>query len=144
MKRPTTKRGWLIALLPLYVLILACGGAAQSTTPTEPPTPVAMPLPTEPPESTVLPEPTVEPPVEPTTALMSTGAPAAATDPAGVAPLNQDDCPPEYSVKGNIRDDGTQIYHERGFRSYANTDPEVCFASAVDAAAAGFERAANQ
>jgi len=65
------------------------------------------------------------------------------TDPAGAPPLDKDNCPPEYPIKGNIGDDG-RFYHVRGSRSYAATDPEICFATAADAVAAGFERPSNQ
>lgn len=45
------------------------------------------------------------------------------------------DCPPDYPVKGNA-DSG--IYHEPSSRSYSQTIPEFCFATASAAEAAGF------
>jgi hypothetical protein len=45
------------------------------------------------------------------------------------------DCPPDYPVKGNA-DSG--IYHEPSSRSYSQTIPEYCFATAGAAEAAGF------
>lgn len=65
--------------------------------------------------------------------------PPAAPSGGGVPPVSLKDCPESHPVKGNIRDDGDRIYHVRGESSgYNATQPEVCFASAADAAAAGF------
>jgi hypothetical protein len=62
---------------------------------------------------------------------------------ASVAPLDKDNCPADYPVKGN--NSGRQeerlvdpIYHVPGSRWYAVTDPEECFAKAADAEAAGY------
>lgn len=103
-------------------------------------------VPTEPPEPTRAPRATAAP--EPTQTLVPTFTPVPTLTPdpsidhAGVAPLNKNDCPPKYLVKGNIGSNG-KIYHEFGDRSYANTDPERCFATVADAEAAGFSAPAN-
>lgn len=44
-------------------------------------------------------------------------------------------CPDDHPIKGNA---DSKIYHQLGQSSYANTIPEVCFATAEDAEAAGF------
>jgi hypothetical protein len=64
-------------------------------------------------------------------------SPAPASGQRGVAPSG-DSCPADHPVKGNIRSDGSRIYHLPNDPSYARTRPEQCFASAADAAAAGF------
>jgi hypothetical protein len=64
-------------------------------------------------------------------------SPAPASGQGGVAPSG-DTCPADYPVKGNIRSDGSRIYHLPNDPSYARTRPEQCFASAADAASAGF------
>jgi hypothetical protein len=48
------------------------------------------------------------------------------------------DCPADSPVKGNINRKGEHIYHVPGDSSYSRTKPEECFASASDAAAAGY------
>ena len=70
-------------------------------------------------------------------------ADAAVPAPFGVAPLTKDACPADYPVKGNKSGRQAErptdpIYHVPGSRSYAATDPEECFVSAVDAEAAGY------
>jgi micrococcal nuclease len=70
-----------------------------------------------------------------------TKPPSSGTTRAGVPPASKDDCPTGYPVKGNRGSNGL-IYHEPGRSSYAATDPEECFATAADAAAAGY-RAPN-
>lgn len=47
-------------------------------------------------------------------------------------------CPATQPIKGNINDAGEHIYHVPGGASYAVTQPELCFATTVDAEAAGF------
>ncbi len=47
-------------------------------------------------------------------------------------------CPADSPVKGNINRKGEHIYHVPGDSSYSRTKPEECFASASDAAAAGY------
>ncbi len=154
----------LIALLILGI----CGaiaGRGQTTRPT--PTAVSLSSTTAPREqqrataqpatpSTAQPSvtlrpwavPTEQPKPSPTAIKAPTNAPARATaaskpatDPAGVPPVNKDDCPQAYPVKGNIRGDGEKIYHVPGGRSYGATDPERCFATSADAEAAGFRPA---
>jgi hypothetical protein len=46
-----------------------------------------------------------------------------------------DSCPPSYPVKAKAT---SLIFHEPGGRHYEATIPDVCFASAEDAAAAGY------
>lgn len=75
-----------------------------------------------------VPEPAVEAPVE------EPAAPArGATHPTG------SDCPADFPVKGNQGDEW--IYHVPGGRSYSNTKPEQCFATATEAEAAGYRAA---
>lgn len=56
----------------------------------------------------------------------------------GAAPSSNGACPPSYPIKGNIRSDGTKIYHMPNDSSYPRTHAEQCFATAADAQAAGF------
>jgi uncharacterized protein (TIGR02271 family) len=49
-------------------------------------------------------------------------------------------CPPDYPVKGNA-DSG--LFHEPASSAYAQTIPEICFASAEAAEAAGFSAAGS-
>ncbi len=55
----------------------------------------------------------------------------------GTQPVGSD-CPPVSPVKGNVNRKGERIYHVPGDSSYSQTKPEECFASASDAAAAGY------
>lgn len=57
----------------------------------------------------------------------------AGDDGAGVAPSGFD-CPEGHTVKANQ----SGIYHEPGWEFYDKTRPEVCFANADDAEAAGY------
>jgi hypothetical protein len=52
------------------------------------------------------------------------------------APINRDDCPTDYPIKGNIRID--KIFHIPGGRYYNVTDPEECFSDSSAAISAGF------
>jgi methylphosphotriester-DNA--protein-cysteine methyltransferase len=45
------------------------------------------------------------------------------------------DCPESHPIKGNAT---SMIYHEPGGASYARTIPNVCFATAEAAEAAGY------
>lgn len=68
-------------------------------------------------------------------------AEATATVPAtgqGAAASSDGACPPNFPIKGNIRSDGTKIYHLPNDPTYARTHAEQCFATAADAQAAGF------
>src|SRR5439155_19759065 len=56
----------------------------------------------------------------------------------GVAADSDGACPPNFPIKGNIRSDGTKIYHLPNDPTYARTHAEQCFATADDAQAAGF------
>jgi hypothetical protein len=93
-----------------------------------------VPAPTETPQPSATPKPTE------TLVPTFTPVPTPTHDPTlkaeGVPPLNKDDCPPKYPVKGNIGNNG-KIYH-LGDPSYDRTDPEICFATIGDAVAAGF------
>ncbi len=66
---------------------------------------------------------------------------AASTDGEEAGPVNSvpgtgtATCPDGYPVKGNA---SSRIYHLPGESSYDRTVPEICFATAEDAAAAGF------
>ncbi len=71
----------------------------------------------------------------------SGGRSTASTDGEAGGPVNSvpgtgtDACPDGYPVKGNA---SSRIYHLPGESSYDRTVPEICFATAEDAAAAGF------
>lgn len=58
----------------------------------------------------------------------------------GVAPASLTSCPASHPVKGNqgSRSNVDWIYHIPGGRSYGATQPERCFASATEAASAGY------
>ena len=61
------------------------------------------------------------------------------TAPAGAVAGNGDvECPPGYPIKGNA---SSQIFHEPAGASYDRTIPELCFATAADAEAAGYRAA---
>lgn len=140
----------------LAALVSPSGSRAQPTQisnpaqPTSPPAtvqmlpptatlqPVNTPMPTEPP-ATAVPAATRTPIPSATPRVVSspTPAPPRTTNPNGVPPLNKDNCPPDYPIKGNIGSNG-KIYHVPASRSYNATDPEICFATTQDAVAAGF------
>ncbi len=63
-----------------------------------------------------------------------------ATQP-GVDPISVDDCPADAPIKGNISEDDEQIFHQASDDFYDRTNPEICFATAADAEAAGFQPA---
>lgn len=72
-------------------------------------------------------------------------APDATSDPAPVAPSSswplagdRHACPQRAPIKGNKP---SMIAHSPGQQSYLQTNPEACFASLADAAAAGFRPA---
>lgn len=114
--------------IPLLLLCCVAGALGRGRTPQPavvPPPTAAQPTqaPTVAPVATVAPQPTAIP------------APTKALDPAGVKPLNKDDCPPDYLIKGNAQ---SKLYHVPGDQGYAQTDPERCFATVADAVAAGF------
>jgi hypothetical protein len=57
----------------------------------------------------------------------------------GVRPVNEHDCPLAYPVKGTLG----RSYHLQDQRFYGSASPQVCFASAAEAEAAGFRRASR-
>ncbi len=79
-------------------------------------------------------------PATSTTTSASTTAAPAAPGPDGVAPINIDDCPSDHPVKGNISEDGERIFHLPSGEFYDVTNPEICFANAAEATAAGYRR----
>lgn len=62
---------------------------------------------------------------------------------AGVAPLNEYDCPTSAPIKGNQTSTGWK-YHNPGGRWYDATKPEACFATNAAAEKAGYVQAQNQ
>lgn len=61
------------------------------------------------------------------------------TGPSGSVPPNSDgSCPSNAPIKGNAQ---SGIYHAPGKQSYGKTKAEQCFASGLDAEAAGFRAA---
>ncbi|MGH2614730.1 MAG: Re/Si-specific NAD(P)(+) transhydrogenase subunit alpha [Thermomicrobiales bacterium] len=55
--------------------------------------------------------------------------------PGAVAAVGSQDCPTDFPIKGNA---SSLIYHEPESSSYGQTIPELCFATASEAEAAGF------
>lgn len=130
-----------LLLVCCVIGVFARGRAASPTAQaTTAPAVAQAPAPTEPPEATRAPRPSAAP--KPTETLVPTFTPAPSITPnpnikhAGVAPLNKDDCPPDYLIKGNKN---SGLYHTPGDRGYEQTDPERCFATIADAEAAGFK-----
>jgi micrococcal nuclease len=63
---------------------------------------------------------------------------SATVQPSGggaVAPISENDCPPNAPIKGNQ----SGLYHVPGGAYYDVTNPEECFATAQDAEAAGYK-----
>jgi hypothetical protein len=128
-----------IALVVALLVLTACGNRLTAERVT--PQPTALATRTNAAEG---PQPTAAPPTAKPTAppyLPPTRNPALKAE--GVPPKDKDTCPDDYPVKGNIDENG-KLYHEKGGRSYAATDPEICFAYVEDAKAAGFTAAPNQ
>ncbi len=79
-----------------------------------------------------------------TVAVWPTGGYTLATEKSGVvfvsadpvAPDDVNNCPSTHTVKGNIGSE--RVYHVATGSYYKRTQPEQCFASTTDAAAAGF------
>ncbi len=126
---------WIVLLA--VIVLTACGRASQQSANTSATAPVA---PTDAPQATRAPEPTQT--LVPTRTPVPLPTVNPNLDPAGVAPLDKDTCPPDYLIKGNEGSNG-KIYHEPGSSSYKQTDPERCFATAADARAAGFSAPGN-
>lgn len=69
--------------------------------------------------------------------LVGPAAPSLAAP--GVRPASAWNCPAAHPIKGNVNTARhTRIYHVPGSRYYKQTKPEICFAKAADAVAAGF------
>ena len=67
------------------------------------------------------------------------GDPSDSTNPNAQSASSTDgSCPANLPVKGNVRRDGTRIYHLPQEGEYARTHAELCFANAAAAEAAGF------
>lgn len=49
----------------------------------------------------------------------------------------QDDCPPDHPIKGNLP---SRIYHLAEQSTYERTNPEICFATESAAMMAGFRK----
>ena len=78
------------------------------------------------------------PPTPAATAPALASATAAPATGQGATAPSDGACPPQFPIKGNIRSDGTKIYHLPNDPTYARTHAEQCFATAGDAQAAGF------
>jgi hypothetical protein len=59
----------------------------------------------------------------------------------GVPPSSSGTCAAEHPVKGLTNADGRQVYRLTSSTRYAATKAEVCFASAEEAQAAGYQAA---
>jgi hypothetical protein len=70
-----------------------------------------------------------------------TTVPSVAPVAGGRIPVQGTDCPSTHPIKGNQNSSGEWIYHTRGQQAYERTQPEECFATAADAAAAGYRPA---
>ena len=68
-------------------------------------------------------------------ASAGSGGGAGASAGGAVAPISEDDCPPNAPIKGNQ----SGLYHVPSGAYYDVTNPEECFATAADAQAAGYE-----
>lgn len=84
--------------------------------------------------------PAVKPEPKPAAPAKPSGPAVTGKPSAGVAPASQTTCPSSHPVKGNqgSRSNVEWIYHVPGSPSYAATHPERCFATAAEAAAAGY------
>lgn len=71
----------------------------------------------------------------------ATAGPPPAPPISRAAPLTRTACPPSHPIKGNASSSGELIYHVPGGASYAQTQPEECFATEADAQAAGYRAA---
>lgn len=101
----------------------------------------AAPAPAAPAEKPAEPTAAPKPAAPAPTAAPKVIAPTSAPKPSGNrAPPQGGSCPASHPVKGNqgSRSNTDWIYHVPGSRSYAATQPEECFATAADAAAAGY------
>jgi hypothetical protein len=134
--------------------VVAATATRPAATATVPPTLPSSPTATRTasPSATPIP-PTVtrtaipSPSAAPSAAVVETRTPVAPTQPrrSGVPQASRGACPAGYPIKGNQGSRSTTdwIYHVPGGGSYAQTDPEECFASEADAQAAGYRRARN-
>lgn len=66
------------------------------------------------------------------------------TNSVAVAQRRTDASGVECRIKGNIRRDGTRVYHLPGTNGYDRTVPEAMFCSVAEAEAAGFRRAGDR
>ena len=71
-----------------------------------------------------------------TATATATAEPAAGG--GAVAPISEEECPPNAPIKGNA---SSGIYHKPGDAYYDATHPEECFATPQDAEAAGYRAA---
>jgi large subunit ribosomal protein L4 len=80
-------------------------------------------------------------PVEAAPVESGTSETAAPGYPNSAAPLENDEAPAGYEIKGN---ENSMKYHAPGGRWYDNTVAEVWFKTAADAEAAGFVEAGSK
>jgi hypothetical protein len=133
---PLTPATWTAIAVPSPSRELAAELSSGTTTPTASPTATTRP--------TRTPRPASDP--RPTTARTAGGSagsanPVSAGVPAvelGVAPAGRS-CPPEAPVKGTR----AHVYHTPASRTYETAVPVACFASAADAAQAGYRPASQ-
>ncbi len=93
---------------------------------------VTTAAPKAPPPPEPIPDPVAEP--DPMPDLDAPDTPG--TGGGSYPPISRDSCPSNAPVKGNQ----SGIYHVPGGQFYDRTNPEECFASEADAAAAGYRR----
>lgn len=108
------------------------------------PRPAASPT-AVPPRPSPSPSPSASTTAPPSATPSTPAPPTVATGGAaqGVAPVDRDNCPSSHPIKGNREGAGPDrpgdpTYHLPDSRSYRGANPEVCFASAADAEAAGY------
>ena len=82
--------------------------------------------------STASATPSAAPQASPGPPVSAAGKPSAG---GAVAPISEDDCPPNAPIKGNQ----SGLYHVPGGAYYDVTDPEQCFATPGAAEVAGYE-----
>lgn len=76
-----------------------------------------------------------------TVETVETAQPETGATEAGEAKADEGECPADRPIKGNA---SSMIYHLPGSRFYGRTIPEVCFATAEEAEAAGYRAAKGE
>lgn len=133
----TARRIGLGALLALIitVVLVACGGGSTLPLPTAPPAPAA-PSTAGGPVARIA---TIVAPGGVPGAGVANGVGTGKGQGSGVRPT-KGVCPSDHPLKGR-RDKGQRVYYVAGSPSYEQTKAETCFATEMDAQAAGYHAA---